>query len=406
MKRYILGICFIMFLVADVGILVASDYGQDGPAPNSGDGISDGSGFDDPKSAGKNSAENPEAPGEGPAPNSGDGIPDGSGFTDSQVVEIDTTVGRMTQELMESGVPETQAKRMLSLMVANRFQEQVMREAAMTIGKAAKNGLPTEPIVSKAIEGMIKNAGEEQIVMAMTRVGERYAYAHETADELGVGERARSRVAQSIADSLAAGMKTADVDAVADRIQTQTRKQTKADDDFCLQVMMTMEVMAQMGVQSQTASEMMQNVVQNQFSVAEMVQLRSRMQHQDINDNAVQAAYRYAGEIGKSTGMANEYGGSNASAGGNDGNSGSSGTSGYGGGDSGGSSGSSGYGGSDSGGSSGSSGYGGGDSGGSSGSSGYGGGDSGGSGGSYGYGDSGGSGGSSGSGGSGSSGGK
>lgn len=46
-----------------------------GPAPNSGDGVSDGSGFDaDPNGSGKGS--NPV----GPAPNSGDGIPDGSGF--------------------------------------------------------------------------------------------------------------------------------------------------------------------------------------------------------------------------------------------------------------------------------------------------------------------------------------
>jgi len=42
-----------------------------GPAPNSGDGIPDGSGFERPNDRGF---------GRGPAPNSGDGIPDGSGF--------------------------------------------------------------------------------------------------------------------------------------------------------------------------------------------------------------------------------------------------------------------------------------------------------------------------------------
>jgi len=42
-----------------------------GPAPNSGDGIPDGSGFDGPNGDGSDV---------GPAPNSGDGIPDGSGF--------------------------------------------------------------------------------------------------------------------------------------------------------------------------------------------------------------------------------------------------------------------------------------------------------------------------------------
>ncbi len=43
-----------------------------GPAPNAGDGISDGNGLS-PAPAGPGSAP-------GPAPNAGDGIPDGSGF--------------------------------------------------------------------------------------------------------------------------------------------------------------------------------------------------------------------------------------------------------------------------------------------------------------------------------------
>ncbi len=49
-----------------------------GPAPNAGDCISDGSGFDSPNGpvGDVGSGSGPV----GPAPNSGDGIPDGSGF--------------------------------------------------------------------------------------------------------------------------------------------------------------------------------------------------------------------------------------------------------------------------------------------------------------------------------------
>lgn len=50
-----------------------SGSGPSGPAPGSGDGVSDGSGMD----SGPNS-DSGDAP--GPAPNSGDGVPDGSGF--------------------------------------------------------------------------------------------------------------------------------------------------------------------------------------------------------------------------------------------------------------------------------------------------------------------------------------
>lgn len=46
-----------------------------GPAPNSGDGVSDGSGME--THVGPQSGNGKPT---GPAPNSGDGIPDGSGF--------------------------------------------------------------------------------------------------------------------------------------------------------------------------------------------------------------------------------------------------------------------------------------------------------------------------------------
>ena len=64
--------CLTIGILAIAGNAMAGD----GPAPNSGDGVSDGSGFE------------PEPNGEGvfgdgygePAPNSGDGIPDGPGW--------------------------------------------------------------------------------------------------------------------------------------------------------------------------------------------------------------------------------------------------------------------------------------------------------------------------------------
>ena len=55
-------------------------FGSMGPAPNSGDGIPDGSGFDRPN--GPNGTQRPGSGNGpmGPAPNSGDCIPNGSGF--------------------------------------------------------------------------------------------------------------------------------------------------------------------------------------------------------------------------------------------------------------------------------------------------------------------------------------
>ena len=58
-----------ILVVAIAGTVLAAGNGYMEPAPESGDGVPNGSGFDGDVGSGP-----------GPAPNSGDGIPDGSGF--------------------------------------------------------------------------------------------------------------------------------------------------------------------------------------------------------------------------------------------------------------------------------------------------------------------------------------
>ncbi len=73
MKR-ISGIAILVLVFASMVCGIAAAEIGVGPAPNSNDGVPDGSGFDQPN------WQNGDSPGMGPAPNSGDGVPDGSGF--------------------------------------------------------------------------------------------------------------------------------------------------------------------------------------------------------------------------------------------------------------------------------------------------------------------------------------
>ena len=66
MKKIIVLILIVVFLVFSFGSIVIAARG---PAPNSGDCVPDGSGFEEPFGNGP-----------GPAPNSGDGVPDGPGW--------------------------------------------------------------------------------------------------------------------------------------------------------------------------------------------------------------------------------------------------------------------------------------------------------------------------------------
>lgn len=65
-------ILVVIGLVVMAGIAIPTVLAK---APNAGDGVSDGSGMDNPIQNGDPVVDSP-----GPAPNAGDGIPDGSGF--------------------------------------------------------------------------------------------------------------------------------------------------------------------------------------------------------------------------------------------------------------------------------------------------------------------------------------
>ncbi|MEW5894580.1 MAG: hypothetical protein AB1650_02310 [Candidatus Omnitrophota bacterium] len=80
MKKFLMGLLFVVFLVGSIGYVIAADNGHEEPAPNSGDGIPDGSGFENPNGPGEGGSGDSGKGHQSPAPNAGDGVPDGSGW--------------------------------------------------------------------------------------------------------------------------------------------------------------------------------------------------------------------------------------------------------------------------------------------------------------------------------------
>ena len=77
MKKLLLTLVFVLVSVLMFNYSALADrggHGPAGPAPNSGDGVSDGSGMD------RHNGNDADSDSHGPAPNSGDGISDGSGM--------------------------------------------------------------------------------------------------------------------------------------------------------------------------------------------------------------------------------------------------------------------------------------------------------------------------------------
>ena len=315
------------------------------------------------------------------------------------------SVRQRTEEMSALGVPQAKAEKMLTLMLQNRFREENIVRAQRVVMQNAREGLPVNPVMSKAMEGMAKGVTDDRTVAAMEQVRSRQMFSYRIAGKLSTDPETVEALADTAYDALAARMREQDMERIAARLEVWTRQQTEnMGEEMALQTLQTVRTMARLGAQSPDVSETVCQALRHGYTVRQMHQIRTNFTAQAQNTDPEPLARQYAAAIGKGGEVSNASqnekavsggGDSGGSGGGDSGGSGGGDSGGSGGGDSGGSGGggSGGSGGGDSGGSGGgdSGGSGGGDSGGSGGggSGGSGGGDSGGSGG----GDSGGSGG-------------
>lgn len=236
------------------------------------------------------------------------------------------SVQQQTREMRALGVPEAQAQKMLTQMVQNRFEKKSRIRAQQVVMDAAKAGLPIEPVMSKAMEGMAKQAKEQQVIAAMEIVRSRYAHANRMAKSLADDKHSIDTMTRTIADSMAAGMKAEDMESVMAQLQVQTRNRQQTrnkteDDKLAVQTMQTVRTMARLRVRSSDVSDTVCQALQNQYTHQEMEQLRHQMTKQAHQASPQQIASRHAGAIGKggnagSGGSGSGPGGSGSGSGG------------------------------------------------------------------------------------------
>lgn len=196
-------------------------------------------------------------------------------------------------------------------MHQHQFSAENIVRAKQEVMNCAKNELPTEPVMNKAMEGIAKNASEQQVITAMQAVHGRYAHAHQMAQTLSSDQTTVDNMTHAIAGSLAAGMKVQDMETVMLQLQNQQNTQTmnkSEEDKLAIQTMQTTRTMARLGIQSSQVSDTVCQALQNNYSHQEMAQLRHQMVNQIHQTPPQQIAHQHANAIGKG----GTQGGSNA----------------------------------------------------------------------------------------------
>lgn len=141
------------------------------------------------------------------------------------------------RQVIQVGVDSEIAGEMTRVLLLNGFNdEQVLRAHAILI-KAQRAGLPLQPIVNKAFEGIAKQVSQDTVLIAMDAVLSRYDFAYSRASELSTRSDQKSRLGQALAAGIAAGVSLEDTDAMAgpDLRETAVARMDPAAGDLAAQ---------------------------------------------------------------------------------------------------------------------------------------------------------------------------
>ena len=199
-----------------------------------------------------------------------------------------------TRQMIQTGISQDDATQLTRSMLQHRFQERHILQAQNMLMETMQTGLPVEPVMNKAFEGMAKNKPDGLIVQAMKKTQSRYAYAYRKAQELTPDQETQNSLGLSIAQGMGAGLQDKDMEPVMAQLQTRIRQmsQNKAD-ELCQQTFLTASVMARLGVDPDTVSDVLRQALQNRFTAREMQQLRSNFnsQSQQMSPNLLASQF-------------------------------------------------------------------------------------------------------------------
>jgi hypothetical protein len=205
-----------------------------------------------------------------------------------------------TRQMVQTGISQDDATHLTRSMLQHRFQERHIIQAQNTLMETMQSGLPVEPVMNKAFEGMAKNQPDERIVRAMKMTQSRYAYAYRKAQELTTDEETQNTLGLSIAQGMGAGLQDKDMEPVMAQLQTRIRQMSQNNsDELCLQTFLTARVMARLGVAPNNVSHVVSQALQNQFTAREMQQLGSNFDRQSHQMSPNQLANQFAHKIGQ-----------------------------------------------------------------------------------------------------------
>ncbi len=223
-----------------------------------------------------------------------------------------------TRQMIQAGLKSDDAIKMTRSMLENDFTIDNTLRAQQIIMNAHNKGLPIEPLGNKAFEGMAKNVKADRIIRAMEKVLARYTFAYERAAVLSKEKEQISRLGNTLAAGLAAGLNNQDAAQICSDVQNRAQNMNSIEhDSLAFETLKTARDMARLSVASKAVAEVLSQALQKGYSAKEMKSMRAAfMSHsQTTSPQKLAKSYSKAIQQGKSIQGIEGSGGKGGSAG-------------------------------------------------------------------------------------------
>jgi len=240
----------------------------------------------------------------------GDEIEDSLPPNSPQAVKVST------RQAIQKGLEQKNVVKLTRAMLQSKFNEQQIQLTHALMIDAKNSGLPVQPLMNKAFEGMAKNVSPPLIVGAMETVQSRNAFAYQRAARLSRNKSHTANLGRALSSGLAAGFSKEDADKITKMLQ-QRAKSMKTDQAYslALECFKTARDISRLGVSSPNATNMVASALSKGFNHQDMHAMRSAFMTEARGSQPQELARSYSAAIQEGKGFQEGRGDSEGSGG-------------------------------------------------------------------------------------------
>jgi len=240
----------------------------------------------------------------------------GDAIDDGLPADTPQSIKAGARQAIQNGLEQDDVFKLTRAMLQNKFTQQQIQLAYELMIEARNSGLPVQPLMNKAYEGMAKNVPAPMIVHAMEAVQSRNAFAFQRAAMLSNDKSRAGNLGHTLAAGLAAGLSKEDADKIANMVH-QRAASLNSDQAYSLasECFETARDISRLGVSSQAVSGMVIQALSKGFNQEDMRAMHSSFMIQAQHSEPQNLARGYTAAILEGKGFQQGSGGSGGQTG-------------------------------------------------------------------------------------------